>query len=286
MRFFHSITGLLNFSIWSLSPYGVLYHEICSPTLVSAADTEEEQEVVCNEDGVCNNSNSTELSWWEDPEVKLLEMWELLDCGDLFEEDDRPVHNESTWMLMRGAYIASVKGEINMEAYDKKQLYGNGFPPGSMEVKVFEEKGRGVYATKSFKKGELVWSDIFSACFKDGMAYRLFLGSLPVDLACDVFEWAYSGETYGVCVDLDEGSLINHSTIKKENERDWETGEGEEQPNIGIIDYEHIAIRDINPGDELLIDYGDFAEESGWEHLGLGTWKGYNGEDGDIFDGK
>ena len=202
-------------------------------------------------------------------------MWDRLDCDDLSEEEHRPAHNEWTWMLLRGAYIGSMSDEVEMKAYDENRLYGNGFRPGSVEVRVDDEKGRGVYAKELFKEGELVWEGLFTACFANGMAYRRFLRSIPHDLACDVFQWAYSGKEYGACVDLDEGSLINHAASKPENIRSWETGN--KKPNIrsadsGMHTGETVAIRDIHPGEELLTDYGEFAEDSGWEHLGLGRW--------------
>ena len=216
MRVFQSTTGLLcNSSKWLLLLLYVVLYAICSSSSVFATDIDEQEEVVCSKNGVCNSDEDDDfdLSWWMDPKVTLLDMWDRLDCDDLFEEEHRPAHNESTWMLLRGAYIGSMSDEVEMKAYDENRLYGNGFRPGSVEVRVDDEKGRGVYAKELFKEGELVWEGLFTACFANGMAYRRFLRSIPHDLACDVFQWAYSGKEYGACVDLDEGFVRDLSRV-------------------------------------------------------------------------
>jgi len=149
-------------------------------------------------------------------------------------------------------------------------------------VKHHPLKGRAVYANRVYKKGEEVYKNIFAACFEEGIDYRKFLASIPPSLACDVFEWAYAGKSYGACVDLDEGSFINHASSASENStknRHWE--KGEERPNLlgGSI-----ATRDIQIGEELLTDYAEFAELDGWVELGLGGWERGNENDDDEED--
>lgn len=220
--------------------------------------------------------NDFDGPWWKNENMKNVHMWALLDCGEVIKVQ-RPIHNESIWALIRGAYIGVVgpdKSYLTLEDGAEEgtipmNILGNGFKSGSIEVKQIEGKGRAVYATSQFKKGEVVWYTDFTACFNEGMLYRKYLASIPADLACDVMVWAYSG-SYGVCVDLDEGSLINHAASKEANREAWEFGD--EKPNI-IIDKDlHIASVDINPGDELLIDYLSFDDDESYDLLGLGTW--------------
>jgi len=76
-----------------------------------------------------------------------------------------------------------------------------------------------------------------------------------------------------VSVDLDAGSFIN-------SHGDW-LGVGEESPpNLGChaeaannepggCEHNYFALRDIDVGEELLLDYGEFAEETGWQWFGL-----------------
>jgi len=194
----------------------------------------------------------------------LSDMWRLLDC-DTKQAKKLPIHNESTWALLRGSYISSIGYPDSTIRYNN--IYGNGFGVGAIEVKHHPLKGRAVYANRSFKKGGEVYLNDFSGCFEDGILYRKFLASIPPYLACDVFQWAYSGKSYGVCVDLDEGSFINHASSSDTKNRDWESGN--ESPNLvgGSI-----ASRDIEIGEELLTDYSEFAELDGWAELGLGGW--------------
>lgn len=243
--------------------------------VIAATDGNEVVDDVCsNYDYACDN----DPHWMMDIDIKLTAMWDRLECTELF-EDDRPVPNESIWALMRGSYIGVVGPENNsmMAVVEKNQFFGNGFKPGSVEVKHKEGRGRGVYAKEAFAVGELVWSDSYTACFNDGMSYRRFLASIPADLACDVFQWAYSGESYGICVDLDEGSLMNHASSmdKKGKEYQWEIDD--DTPNVAVSAENssgtlYVAIQEINPGDEFLVDYGSFAQKHAWERFGLGTW--------------
>jgi len=293
MNFVQSFALLLGiFSNWLPSSYyGLLYYGLyfnqlitLNPAVFVSANVKDASEngninkSECDvESKNCENDNN-DGPWWKNEDMKLMDMWKLLNCGEVF-EDDRPIHNESIWALVRGAYVGVVGPDESTFALNKAEkhaipgnFFGNGFKSGSIEVKLTDEKGRAVYATSPFRKGELVWSDDFTACFRDGMTYRKFLASIPSDLACDVFEWAYSGPSYGACVDLDEGSLINHAASTEANQRPWEVGNV--KPNIGIDEETdlHVALSDINPGDELLIDYMSFADLDAWQLLGLGEW--------------
>lgn len=125
-----------------------------------------------------------------------------------------------------------------------------------------------MYANKNYKKGDLVYSAEHCACFEDGDSFRYFLASIPPTLGCEVLQWSYSAKSFGVCVDLDEGSLVNHAS-KSLKHRSRGYAFTRELPNIKGS----IAIADINIGDEILVDYDDFDEPSSWADLGLGVWK-------------
>merc|ERR1711957_746637 len=98
-----------------------------------------------------------------------------------------------------------------------------------------EGKGRGVYITEPVKKGQLVWTATKqSARFKDGSSYKEFLFTIPVDLACDVMQWAYV-QSFGKD-DFSRSKLNNQKegakivlTEKEENDtkdRDMKNSEG------------------------------------------------------------
>lgn len=272
----------------------VSYNELLCHVSATDADGGDGNDAGGVDGGSCENHDSDEntnadktLPWWKDKDMELWDMWEMLGCEEYWETPP-PIHDEAAWAYMRGAYIGAVgpenssigllpgSDEYGFNNTASGPLFGSGFKPGTIEVRMVEGKGRAIHATTLFKKGEMVWSDHFAACFEDGMLYRKFLASIPAHFACDIFEWAYSGPSYGVCVDLDEGALVNHAAATEANRQHWEMDES--APNVGY-DREvkmHVAMVDIQPGDELLIDYRSFATVDAWELLGLGKWE-YNG---------
>mmetsp|Transcript_18066 Transcript_18066/g.26497 ORF Transcript_18066/g.26497 Transcript_18066/m.26497 type:complete len:249 (-) Transcript_18066:131-877(-) len=216
-------------------------------------------------DGTCK---PLETEWWDEL-WSIGEMWELFGCDEIF-ASARPVHNQSTWMLMRGVY----HGVVGPNASSISPLsYESGFPP-PIEAKQAGPKGRGVFAAGTVKKGDMVWTAKRNrAKWGDGPSYRKFLISIPTDLACDVLQWAYvqsfSDEENDyesdllICADLDEGSFMNSASY-------------DEEPNVGCTPSPEekckdnmYALRDIEVGEELLCNYGDFAVPHGWQSFDL-----------------
>ena len=245
--------------------------------------------------------------------------WEELQCDDVFneykeddsddEEDDededdddeddeeivvpriRPIHDDSVWMLLRGAYVASVGG-FHHSSIPVENIYKpNGF---KVPVKVvqLEGKGRAIIAVEDIPQGTVVWDPIHTAKFPTPVEFRRFLLSIPRDLACDVMIWAYSthfdkngdddddddeeeeeeeedeeeedqsagGETIKrrptIAVDLDIGSLIN-------------TKDSKNPKNIDNDTYQ--AMRLIKAGEEILVDYSEFETAGSWGAAGFGS---------------
>jgi len=90
-----------------------------------------------------------------------------------------------------------------------------------------------------------------------------------------VIQWAYvaglgEGGRAVINADLDGGSYMNSS---------WEDGvennlgfDCERVRAMGLVGtcFHHIfALRDIGEGEELLLDYGDFADPDGWSLFGM-----------------
>jgi len=210
---------------------------------------------------------------WE--EYDLNDFWEVFDCDEVF-GSVRPIHNDSTWMLVRGAYLGIV-GHDGSSLGDN--IFGNGFVV-PYKVAQTPNKGRGVHAAEFVKEGSLVWESHYTGCFEEEFDYKQFLVTIPYDVACDVIQWAYvesSSDEHGLmmCCDLDEGSLVNTGTHDYE---DFEVFEKKkdmkgEPNNLRIVvgnDLSRMyAMRDINKGEELLVDYNDFAEMGGEEKIGI-----------------
>eukprot|EP00593_Proboscia_inermis_P003478 CAMPEP_0171310866 /NCGR_PEP_ID=MMETSP0816-20121228/21058_1 /TAXON_ID=420281 /ORGANISM="Proboscia inermis, Strain CCAP1064/1" /LENGTH=258 /DNA_ID=CAMNT_0011795237 /DNA_START=20 /DNA_END=796 /DNA_ORIENTATION=- len=236
------------------------------------------------------------------------DMWGSFQCDNFFSIDSppRPIHNASTWMMMRGVYLGIVGPERSSIHQPISHQSGFGVP---FEV-VQNFKGRGVFAAldpdkpvdeegmpekgNMVPKGTLVWtSRQQSAHFSTGEEYRRFLHSIPDDIACDVLQWAYvqsfADEEYRnnpkvknkrkgaarVCVDLDEGSFMNSGGWS-----DYSYDTDEEVANVGCdeeaaLEFEggcarnYFALRDIMMDEEFLCSYGDFAISGGWKWFGL-----------------
>jgi hypothetical protein len=211
------------------------------------------------------------------------DFWAQLDCDAVFAKDEqdkgrgraRPIHDQSTWVLLRGIYQGIVGPSYS--SLDETRMSENGF-----EVKVKAEeiagKGRGVVALEDIPKGTVVWDSYLTARFPSAVEYRRFLASLPRELACDVMIWAYA-ENYSykddenddgfvvppflgtrtlIGVDLDEGSFMN-------------TKDDSTPKNIENRYY--TAIRLIKAGEELIVDYADFEKAGSWEAAGFGSDK-------------
>jgi len=173
-----------------------------------------------------------------------------------------------------------------------------------IEIKLDPVVGRGVYALQDIPKGSLLYISKNTATFYQGQTFRNFLQALPNHLACDVMIWSYarlvSYETYYdeqpymICTDLDEGSFVNSANDKEDlnvalgnedgvllvynyddydNENDNDSANEaspEEQEKLWYgCEMKFYASRDIQQGEEIRVNYGDFAETDGWRYLGL-----------------
>lgn len=155
------------------------------------------------------------------------------------------------------------------------------------------EKGRGIYAKEFIRKGTLVL-DIDSdnvGVFKDAMQWREFTYSLGVvdpETSCNFMEWCWVQHIekeegaredirhgWTVFLAFDESGLVNNA--------EW----GEEMANVrcgtlvkedeghetwSACKYSYHASKDIQAGDELLINYSEFedATQTGWIDFGVG----------------
>ena len=74
---------------------------------------------------------------------------------------------------------------------------GNGNPPPYYAG--HGDRGRGLFASRDIKKGELVHdgnkSDIQFPSDDDGLAWRRLVFNLPRNKACDVIDWSWTAQT-------------------------------------------------------------------------------------------
>mmetsp|Transcript_31489 Transcript_31489/g.47602 ORF Transcript_31489/g.47602 Transcript_31489/m.47602 type:complete len:254 (-) Transcript_31489:345-1106(-) len=234
------------------------------------------------EEGFCENNNplidcTTNSPSWKTWTVD--EFWSKLDCENVFREGPRPIHNASTWMLLRGMYhgiVGPVESTIGPPITHEHGFF--------FQVEIRQnEKGRSVFAAESIPEGSLIWNTRNTARFRNGAHYRQLLASVDTDISCDIIQWAYvqeKDELLFVSVDLDPGILINSGTsifksdgLTKRKKRDNVQNMGCDRKAAsrfpGGCTENYFALRDIDKGEELLLDYGDFAITHGWENFGL-----------------
>ena len=95
-------------------------------------------------------------------------------------------------------------------------------------------KGRGVYATQLFYRGETI-----EIC-------HVLVSKVDQFKAHPFDRWSYAFDGHAA-IALGAGSLYNHSTTPN---ADWRCRRSSQTIRI-------FALREIRPGDEILINYGD-----------------------------
>ena len=220
------------------------------------------------------------------------------DDNDMFKDTSfENIHNAETWQTFNKIYNEVIAATNSDDNTDLQQ--GSTIPPKfdkngfqfPIEIKFRPVVGRGVYASTDIPKGSLLYLSTNTAVFYNGQTYRNFLKALPKKLACDVQIWAYvrwvsleTAENYKhmICVDLDEGSFVNSADVVEnmslgnddgklfsDMDDDTDENEAEKQELWYGCKMKFYASRDIAAGEEILADYGDFAEVDGWRFLGL-----------------
>jgi len=144
------------------------------------------------------------------------------------------------------------------------------------------DKGRGVFATEAIPYGALVvdLDNGSTGFFKKRQAWRRLAESLPNETACNMLEWTFiqnlkplnetdtdvrNGLT--IFIAFDESNLMNNA--------DWDevtanikcgSPPQEDGGAWGECRLHYYAARDIAPGEELLISYGEFegADQQDW----------------------
>ncbi|XP_026876526.1 N-lysine methyltransferase KMT5A-A [Electrophorus electricus] len=154
---------------------------------------------------------------------------------------------------------SSRKSETELKCQEKKQideLITKGTENGMM-VKYIEGKGRGVFATQSFQKGQYVVEYHGDLLLKTDAKQREAVYAQDPATGCYMYYFQYLSKTY--CVDATKetdrkGRLINHS---KNGNCQTKLHDINGIPHLILV-----ASRDIEEGEELLYDYGDRSKAS------------------------
>ncbi|EJK45559.1 hypothetical protein THAOC_35822 [Thalassiosira oceanica] len=208
---------------------------------------------------------------------------DALQCSAIVNEN-RPIHDASTWAELRSVYedvVGSERSSItsasrNLDADKRSFMRPSSVDVSTLlQVKEIPGKGRGLVASRDIEKGEHLWSDVYlgeflqkvnnlallpgynqalpsryrAATFHKRADLNRFLAVLPTELACDVILWTYQsddeGDDFYYSVHLDLGTFCNHGGAEGTN-IEWIHGD--------VVDTA-IASRKIAAGEEILCNY-------------------------------
>jgi len=142
----------------------------------------------------------------------------------------------------------------------QKQIL-SGFEDG-LEIRVLEEKGRGVFSSKKFNKGDFVCE--YAGELIDVQEARMREAEYEETPEVGSYMYFFEFKSKKYCVDATKesdrlGRLLNHSKIS--SNVSTQLFPINEIPYLILV-----ASQDIEPGEELLYDYGDRSKKSVESH--------------------
>ena len=185
-----------------------------------------------------------------------------LGCGKHAHDMDKPLPDMDYWNFVRDKYKEVVSSETKfddpilptdgytMTTNGEKQLYYAKKSPG---------KGRGLFASRDIKKGELVHDGNASDIVMTADEWRSMIFALPQKMACDLSEWTWTQRKkkdgpYKIFTAFNISILMNGSN--KPNT----------MPKVGHSSRMY-ALRDIKKDEEILTDYKIYPTL--WDEVGL-----------------
>ena len=179
-------------------------------------------------------------------------------CSDHAKDQTKALPTLEEWMFLKKQYreLIDEKPVILDSPVSPQEGYSFGPRDDSETPPPYyadrsEGKGRGLFASRRIKKGELVHDGPRSnVMFPDAAAFRRLVVSLPRKTACDITEWAWTQtleKTDGklrIFVDLNIAALMNSSHDKPNISPKYKTST------------RMYATRDIEEGEEILYNYG------------------------------
>ena len=208
----------------------------------------------------------------EQDELKFPDGWEHFtfseirnhfNCQEHAKDQNKPFPSLDEWNFIRKQMKLLVDQRLNLDdpvPPTQGSSLGNTGGPPPYYPKRSEGKGRGLFASRDIKKGELVQDGPNSyIVFPDAMSFRRLVFALPRKSGCDITEWAWHQQLsptgpLTILVDANIAALMNSS----------------DDPNVAPktdTETRFYAVRDIKKDEEILQDYNLF--ETNWVKVGL-----------------
>lgn len=202
---------------------------------------------------------------------------EHFNCRMRSKDNNKPLPSIDDWTLIRQTYTEVVDSTKNWDEDVVPPTLGYSLRPDVSVPPPYYAmfspgKGRGLFASRFIKKGELVHDGTVSdVVFASGMAWRTFVFSLPRNFACDCTDWHWMQKLeedgpYFMVAGINISSFMNSGG--KEYGIDDE--DGSRTPNAlpeTPYDGKFYALRDIEAGQEILTDYDMYYTK--WSLVGL-----------------
>jgi len=201
---------------------------------------------------------------WEYASIKDIQKY--FKCEAYIRDFNRPLPTLQDWKMFQSQYKKHVDNTHSF--YDivpptmGYTLEGSGGPP-PFYVKHSPGKGRGLFASRDIKRGELTHDGTnTNVRFPDALSWRRFVFSLPRNRVCDIIDWTWTqqiennSDKYGIFSAINVSVLHNGGTGNDANVN----------PRLPTSS-KFYATRDIKKDEELLTDY--FIYDIAWEEVGL-----------------
>ena len=150
------------------------------------------------------------------------------------------------------------KSDLEKEKRESIESSIKAMSEDGLEVKVIENKGRGVFATRYFQKGDFVCEYAGEMISYQQAKKREEMYGKDPSIGCYMYFFEHKSKSY--CVDATAetsrlGRLLNHSKLGGNcHTKLFEIGA---RPYLILV-----ASRDIRPGEEMTYDYGDRNKSS------------------------
>ncbi|KAL9184780.1 hypothetical protein ACHAXT_012750 [Thalassiosira profunda] len=189
------------------------------------------------------------------------------DCSKYAHNQSKKLPSVKDWQFLRDRYRAVVDSSATFDdpvPPTEGYTFGEGGPPPYYAAHSKDGRGRGLFASRDIKKGDLVHNGEQSDLLvPSGEAWRRFVFSLPRNKACDVIDWTWTAKTeekgkWKIFTAMNISILLNGAESSQ-----WNVNP---KSSTSSLMY---ALRDIRKGEELLTDYEMY--DTVWHKVGLGS---------------
>lgn len=166
------------------------------------------------------------VKWLFNPPPTLKQMYQSRNCDEIL-KGARPLYTKEQWQRFRDIWKLQ-GGKDPSKMYKRNDRRNSKAPPDLVPpfyaAQTRNGRGRGVFASRDIKKGEMTYGGtkhyIF---FYDGHSYRRFLEALTDEEACDIMKFTWPQHGIGpkgesvIWGPMDDMALQNHGGKKRAN---------------------------------------------------------------------